>query len=138
MSRNVKPSIPKQDLRHSEAYNLVERLREVEDHADVGCAEAADTIEELVEMLDLSTDICARYADYVRDMCRADDLELHPYLPSIDGQVADNRALLAKVGGEIDCPACGGSGFSGHGTGYGDVCGQCGGTKHLAKLNGAS
>jgi hypothetical protein len=30
---------------------IVERLREVEDHADVGCAEAADTIEELVEAL---------------------------------------------------------------------------------------
>jgi hypothetical protein len=31
---------------------IVERLREVEDHADVGCAEAADTIEELVEAME--------------------------------------------------------------------------------------
>jgi hypothetical protein len=33
------------------SLSIVERLREVEDHADVGCAEAADTIEELVEAL---------------------------------------------------------------------------------------
>jgi hypothetical protein len=26
-----------------------------------------------------------------------------------------------------ECGACGGSGFTGHGTGYGDVCGECGG-----------
>lgn len=30
-----------------------------------------------------------------------------------------------------DCPKCGGSGFSGYGTGYDDVCGECGGTQYL-------
>ena len=29
----------------------------------------------------------------------------------------------------VDCHTCGGSGFSGHGTGYGDVCPTCGGLK---------
>lgn len=27
-----------------------------------------------------------------------------------------------------ECKVCKGSGFSGYGTGYGDVCGECGGT----------
>lgn len=30
-----------------------------------------------------------------------------------------------------DCKVCGGSGFSGRGTGYDDVCGECGGLKSL-------
>lgn len=29
------------------------------------------------------------------------------------------------------CPRCGGSGFSGHGTGHDDVCDECGGQKFL-------
>lgn len=31
----------------------------------------------------------------------------------------------------VDCPRCGGSGFSGYGTGYGDVCDECGGQRRL-------
>jgi len=27
----------------------------------------------------------------------------------------------------VNCPRCGGGGFSGPGTGYDDVCGECGG-----------
>lgn len=30
-----------------------------------------------------------------------------------------------------ECSRCGGSGFSGRGTGYGDVCAECGGQKYL-------
>lgn len=30
-----------------------------------------------------------------------------------------------------DCKTCGGSGFSGRGTGYDDVCGECGGLKRF-------
>lgn len=29
----------------------------------------------------------------------------------------------------VECPECKGSGFSGQGSGYGDVCGECGGQK---------
>jgi hypothetical protein len=29
----------------------------------------------------------------------------------------------------VACAVCGGSGFSGHGSGYGDVCGECGGLR---------
>jgi hypothetical protein len=64
-------------------------------------------------------------------------------LSSLDGGtaigIAEAKARLRDVLTEIDtidCPACGGSGFSGHGTGYGDVCGQCGGTKRVAKIGG--
>jgi hypothetical protein len=32
----------------------------------------------------------------------------------------------------IECDHCGGSGFSGPGTGYGDVCSECGGSKMIA------
>jgi hypothetical protein len=39
------------NTQQSSALPIVERLRNVEDDADVGCAEAADTIEELVEAL---------------------------------------------------------------------------------------
>ena len=40
-----------------------------------------------------------------------------------------SRDIARRVFGEIgDCPECGNSGFSGYGTGYGDVCGFCGGT----------
>lgn len=41
------------------------------------------------------------------------------------------REMLGKVSRELHacndeiCEACGGSGFSGQGTGYGDVCGHC-------------
>jgi hypothetical protein len=31
----------------------------------------------------------------------------------------------------IDCPRCSGSGFSGYGTGYGDVCSECGGQRRV-------
>jgi hypothetical protein len=31
----------------------------------------------------------------------------------------------------IECPECKGSGFSGYGSGYGDVCGHCGGQKYF-------
>jgi hypothetical protein len=30
-----------------------------------------------------------------------------------------------------ECPSCGGSGFSGYGSGYGDVCSECGGQKQI-------
>ncbi|MCY9704194.1 hypothetical protein M5X17_30275 [Paenibacillus alvei] len=30
-----------------------------------------------------------------------------------------------------ECPTCGGSGFSGHGTSYGDVCDECAGTSEI-------
>lgn len=51
------------------------------------------------------------------------------------------EAVLAKLENALDlleetitsykppCSVCGGSGFSGQGSGYGDVCGHCGGTK---------
>ena len=29
------------------------------------------------------------------------------------------------------CGRCGGSGFDGHGSGYGDVCGECGGLRYF-------
>ena len=32
---------------------------------------------------------------------------------------------------ERPCAACGGSGFSGRGTGYDDVCAECGGQRYL-------
>ena len=32
----------------------------------------------------------------------------------------------------VDCPGCGNSGFSGYGTGYGDVCDECGGQSTYA------
>jgi hypothetical protein len=31
----------------------------------------------------------------------------------------------------VDCPVCGGSGFSGYGSGYDDVCGECGGQRQM-------
>lgn len=31
------------------------------------------------------------------------------------------------------CTVCGGSGFSGRGTGYDDVCGECGGLKYFPR-----
>ena len=56
----------------------------------------------------------------------------------------DNKLLLrlealitetkrARANELIDCPQCGGSGFSGYGSGYGDVCGHCGGQKRLPR-----
>lgn len=42
--------------------------------------------------------------------------------------MAGAKALLWPM---RDCPGCKGSGFSGQGTGHGDVCGTCGGTKQL-------
>lgn len=40
-------------------------------------------------------------------------------------------ASTAEPGGEkyVTCPKCGGSGFSGYGTGYDDVCDDCAGNK---------
>jgi hypothetical protein len=32
-----------------------------------------------------------------------------------------------------ECPVCGGSGFSGRGTGYDDVCSECGGQRMLPR-----
>ena len=34
----------------------------------------------------------------------------------------------------VECAVCKGSGFSGRGTGYDDVCGECGGLKYLPPL----
>jgi hypothetical protein len=65
------------------SLSIVERLREVEDHADVGCAEAADTIEELVEML--------------RKCPHARECGVHSSLGICD---CGRSALLAKIGGE--------------------------------------
>ena len=31
----------------------------------------------------------------------------------------------------VDCPRCGGSGFDGRGTGYDDVCRECGGLRQM-------
>lgn len=33
----------------------------------------------------------------------------------------------------VDCPRCGGSGFTGQGTGYGDVCDWCGGQQQMPR-----
>jgi hypothetical protein len=33
----------------------------------------------------------------------------------------------------VECPICKGSGFSGQGSGYDDVCGECGGQKYLSE-----
>jgi hypothetical protein len=41
---------------------------------------------------------------------------------------------LAQTRGQrlfVECATCGGSGFSGRGTGYDDVCSECGGCKFL-------
>jgi hypothetical protein len=45
--------------------------------------------------------------------------------PALDAYEASKAPKL------VDCPVCGGSGFSGRGTGYDDVCGECGGQKKL-------
>lgn len=34
----------------------------------------------------------------------------------------------------VECSVCGGSGFSGYGTGYDAVCGNCGGLKFILKM----
>lgn len=36
-----------------------------------------------------------------------------------------------RINRESPCTRCGGSGFSGRGTGYDDVCGECGGLKYI-------
>lgn len=43
---------------------------------------------------------------------------------------ADARAKELTEEGQ-PCGTCGGSGFSGRGTGYDDVCGECGGLKYF-------
>jgi hypothetical protein len=35
----------------------------------------------------------------------------------------------------VPCGECGGSGFSGRGSGYGDVCGECGGLKYFPLMS---
>lgn len=37
----------------------------------------------------------------------------------------------------IDCPACAGGGFTGRGTGYDDVCSECGGQCKMPRPNPA-
>lgn len=51
-------------------------------------------------------------------------------LHDVDGiiPVKKQRSKKAKF---IDCPRCDGSGFSGRGTGYDDVCSECGGQKRF-------
>lgn len=62
----------------------------------------------------------AHRADHLRDLLRRaisyGDIE-----PQLDQEIKD--AL------RIQCRVCGGSGFSGYGTGYDAVCGECGGQR---------
>lgn len=39
------------------------------------------------------------------------------------------RISAGHFDSETACPKCGGSGFNGNGTGYSDVCDECGGTR---------
>jgi hypothetical protein len=51
----------------------------------------------LVETLKSAAAMCERYSTFISEYVRADDLELHPYLPELEGIVEDARALLAKL-----------------------------------------
>jgi hypothetical protein len=54
------------------------------------------------------------------------------HVGEIARKIADAiRALRPVAPAERPCPVCGGSGFSGHGTGYDDVCSECGGQRYL-------
>ncbi len=44
-------------------------------------------------------------------------------------QAQQSADILRENG--IACGTCGGSGFSGRGSGYGDVCGECGGLRYF-------
>lgn len=60
-------------------------------------------------------------------LCPKDDCECHRPDCQEHGCMDDGET------GMIVCETCGGSGFSGRGTGYDDVCGQCGGLKYFPK-----
>jgi hypothetical protein len=77
---------------------IVERLREVEDHADVGCAEAADTIEELVEAL---TDATVHLEGAVVAWEEIDRQVMGKpgELRALRAAIAKNHAILAKLNG---------------------------------------
>lgn len=49
----------------------------------------------LVETLEATTEMCVQYAGYIRDHVKSDDLELHPYLPSLEQSIEDGQAALA-------------------------------------------
>jgi hypothetical protein len=45
-------------------------------------------------------DMCSRYADFIRQNVRADDLEMHPYLPDLEDVVTAANTALARARGE--------------------------------------
>ena len=52
-----------------------------------------------------AADLLAHYADFIRHSVKADDLEMHPYLPEIERVVYDLRAAIAKATvAESDAP----------------------------------
>jgi hypothetical protein len=46
-----------------------------------------------------AADLLEHYADFIRTSVKADDLELHPYLPNIERTASDLRAAIAKARG---------------------------------------
>lgn len=48
------------------------------------------------------------------------------------GEGTIHEAIKSHNKRPVDCRECGGSGFSGYGTGYDAVCGNCGGQKQLS------
>jgi hypothetical protein len=59
--------------------------------------EAADTIEALCEALQATEQVVSRYAQYL-DGISYHELEMHPYIPSVEQARDDARAALAKAG----------------------------------------
>lgn len=55
----------------------------------------------------------------LRDFRKSKNFEVGDILIQV-GRLQDDWYL-------VECEDCGGSGFSGYGTGYGSVCGNCGG-----------
>lgn len=46
---------------------------------------------------------------------------------------SSERLADADADGLAHCTTCHGSGFSGRGSGYGDVCGECGGLRYFPR-----
>jgi hypothetical protein len=54
---------------------------------------------DFIEPADDAADLLERYAEYIRSSVKADDLERHPYLPSIEDAARGLRAAIAKARG---------------------------------------
>lgn len=42
-----------------------------------------------------------------------------------------SRQITQRMSDSVECHVCGGTGFSGRGTGYDDVCSECGGLQYF-------